>query len=111
MNRIDKLERKLERQTNRINVLKGKITLQRNVLDQLEIRCVDNQQSADVPVFEFMELQYLRIKSNDNLLAVVKSCHGEIKVTFDQDNIDRVHRVGKKCTDENTGKKLQSIIV
>ena len=56
MNRIDKLERKFERQTNRINVLKGKITLQRNVLDQLEIRCVDNQQSADVPVFEFMEL-------------------------------------------------------
>ena len=28
-----------------------------------------------------------------------------------QDNIHRVHRIGKKYTDENTGKKVQSIIV
>ena len=44
-------------------------------------------------------------------MAVVKSCHEKINVPFDQDNIDCVHRIGKKYTDENTGKKVQSIIV
>ena len=44
-------------------------------------------------------------------MAFVKSCHEKINVSFDQDNIDRVHRVGKKCTDENIGKKIQPIIV
>ena len=31
-------------------------------------------------------------------------------IPFDQDNIDRVHRIGKKYTDENTEKKIQSVI-
>ena len=44
-------------------------------------------------------------------MAVVKSCHEKINVPFDQDNIHRVPRIGKKYTDENTGKKVQSIIV
>ena len=44
-------------------------------------------------------------------MAVVKSCMEKKSVPFYQDNIDRVHRVGTKYTDENTGKKIQSIIV
>ena len=44
-------------------------------------------------------------------MDVVKSCHEKINVPFDQNNIDRVHRIGKKQTDENTGKKVQSVIV
>ena len=35
----------------------------------------------------------------------------KINVPFDQDNIDRVHQIGRKYTNENTGKKIQSIIV
>ena len=50
-------------------------------------------------------------ESVDNVMAVVKSCHEKINVPFDQDNIDLVHRIGKKYTDGNTGKKIQSIIV
>ena len=41
----------------------------------------------------------------------MKSCHKKINVPFDQDNINCVHQIGKKNTDENTGKKVQSIIV
>ena len=43
-------------------------------------------------------------------MAVVKSCR-EKNVPFDQDNIDRVYRVRSKYTSENTGKKIQSVIV
>ena len=44
-------------------------------------------------------------------MAVVESCHEKINVPFDKDNIDCVHRTGMKYTDENIGKKVQSIIV
>ena len=44
-------------------------------------------------------------------MAVVKYCHEKINVPFDQDNIDHIHGVGNKYTDENTGEKIQSIIV
>ena len=37
--------------------------------------------------------------------------HRTTNVRFDQDNIDRVHSVGIKYTDENTEKKIQSIII
>ena len=35
----------------------------------------------------------LENESVDNVMAVVKSCHEKINVPFDQDNIDRVHRI------------------
>ena len=44
-------------------------------------------------------------------MVVVKSCQEKVNVPFEQDNIDCAHRVGKKYTDENTAKKVQSIIV
>ena len=50
-------------------------------------------------------------ESNDNLMAVVKSCRDKINVPFDQDNIDCAHRVGNKYTNENAGKMIQSIII
>ena len=53
----------------------------------------------------------LENESVDNAMAVVKSCHEKKSVPFDQDNIDRVHQTGRKYTNENTGEKVQSIIV
>ena len=44
MNRIDKLEGKLEKQANRINELEGQIALHKNMSDQLEIKCDNNEQ-------------------------------------------------------------------
>ena len=44
-------------------------------------------------------------------MAIVKSCYKKINVPFDQDNIDDGHGVGNTYTNENTGRKIQSIIV
>ena len=49
-------------------------------------------------------------ESIDNVMVVMKSCHEKINVPFDHDNRDRVHRIRKKYSDENPGKKNQSII-
>ena len=96
MSQIDKLGGKLGKQANRTNELEGKIALQKKMSDLLEIKCDNNEQ--------YSRRTSIRIHGT-KLMAVVKSCHEKINVPFDQDNIDRVHRMGKKYADENTGKK------
>ena len=111
MNQIDKLEKKLEKQANRFNELEGQIALQKKMSDLLEIKCDNNEQYSRRTSIRIHGTEVPEDESVDNVMAVVKSCHEKINVPFDQDNIDRVHRIGKKYTDENTGKKVQSIIV
>ena len=105
MNWIDKLEGKLEKQANRINKLEGQIALQKNMSDQLEIKCENNEQYSRRTSIRIHGIEVPENESIDNVTAVVKSCHEKINVPFDQDNIDCVHRIGKKYTD------VQSIIV
>ena len=111
MNRIDKLEVKLEKQANPINELEGQIALQKNMPDQLEIKCENNEQYSRRTSIRIHGIEVPENKSFDNVMAVVKSCPVEINAPFDQDNIDRVHRIRKKYTDENTRKNIQSITV
>ena len=111
MNQIDKLEEKLEKQANRFNELEGQIALQKKMSDLLEIKCDNNEQYSRRTSIRIHGTEVSENESVDNVMAVVKSCHEKINVPFDQDNIDRVHRIGKKYTIENTGKKVQSIIV
>ena len=111
INQIEKLEGKLEKQANRINELEGQIALHKKMSDLLEIKCDNNEQYSRRNSIRIHGTEVSENESVDNVMAVVKSCHEKINVPFDQDNIDRVHRIGKKYTDENAGKKVQSIIV
>ena len=111
MNRIEKLKGKLDRHANHINELDGQIFLQKKMSDQLKIRCDNIEQYSRRTSIRIHEMEVPENESNDNIMAVVKSCYEKKNVLFDQDNIGRVHRVGKKYTDENTGKNIQSIIV
>ena len=105
MNQIDRLEGKLEKQANCINELERQIPLQKKMSELLEIKCDNNEQYSRRNSFR---IHVTEIPENE---SVDKSCHEKINVPFDQDNIDRVHRIGKKYTDKNTGKKVQSVIL
>ena len=41
----------------------------------------------------------------------VKECCESVQVPFTQEDIDRAHRIGMEYTDENSGKRVKSIIV
>ena len=94
-----------------INALEGQIGLQKNMSDQWEINCDNNEQYNRRTSIWIHGIEVPENESVDNLVAVVKSCHERVNVLFDQDNIDHVHRAGKKYTYENTGNKIQSVIV
>ena len=101
----------LKKQAKPINALEGQIGLQKNMSDQLEINCDNNEQYSRRTSIWIHGIEVPENESIDNVVAVVKSCHERVNVLFDQDNIDHVHRAGKKYTYENTGNKIQSVIV
>ena len=49
------------------------------------------------------------VETNEKVMKIVQDVHAEIKVPFNEKNIDRAHRVGQKLTKD--GKTTQSIIV
>ena len=90
--------------------LKGKL-LCRKPSVQLEIKCDSNAQFSGNTSIWIHGIVLPYNASNDNVMAIVKSCYKKINVPFDQDNIDDGHGVGNTYTNENTGRKIQSIIV
>ena len=113
---ISKFEEKLEEQMNWIDKLEGKLELEGEIglqktSDRLEIKCDNNEQYSRCTSIRIHGIEVPENKSIDNIMVVVKSCQEKVNVPFEQDNIDCAHRVGKKYTDENTAKKVQSIIV
>ena len=79
--------------------------------DLLEIKCDNNEKYNRRTSIRIHGTEVPENESIDNVMAVVKSYHKKINVPFDQDNINCVHQIAKKYTDENTGKKIQPIIV
>ena len=79
----------MEKQANRINELEGQIALQKNTSDQLEIKCDNHEQDSRRTSIRIHGNEVPENEPIDNVMAVVKSCHEKINVTFEQDNIDR----------------------
>ena len=74
--------------------------------DQLEIKCDNNEQYRRCTGIQILGIEVPEHESNDNLIAVVKSCHEKInQIVYRPCN-----QVGNKCTDENSGKKIRSVI-
>ena len=71
---------KLERQANHIDELEGQIPLQKNVSDQLEIKCDNNEQYSRRTSIHGIKVP--QNESNNNVMAIVKCCHEKINVVL-----------------------------
>ena len=85
--------------------------MEKRMLDLLEMTSDNNEKYNQRTSIRLHGTKIPENESVDNVMAVVNYCNEKINVPFDQDNTDRVHRIGKKYTDVNTEKKVQAIIV
>ena len=104
---ISKFEEKFDEQNRKIDELKGKIVIQANTIDQLIIKCDDNEQYSRRSCLRIHGIECNDDERNGNVLQRVKECYEEMNLPFQDENIDRVHTVGRIYTDKNTGKKRQ----
>ena len=101
---ISKFEEKFDEQNRKIDELEGKIAIEANTLDQLIIKCDDNEQYSRRSCLRIHGIECSDDERND-VLQWVKECNEEMNLPFQDENIDRVHRIGRAYTDKNTGKK------
>ena len=105
-----KFEQIVREQDNKIKLLESKIEIQNNTIEKLSIKCDDALQYQrrsclrihGVPV-------HTGVKSKE-ILTTLKDCYNKLDLTFQSDEIDRAHRIGKKYVDYS-GNKVQTIII
>ena len=102
---ISKFEEKFDEQNRKIDELEGKIAIQANTIDQLIIKYDGNEQYNRRSCLRIHGIECSDDERNDNVLQRVKECYEEMNLPFQDENIDRVHTVGRIYTDRNTGKK------
>ena len=88
-----KFEEILDELNREIDELEGKIVIQANTIHQLIIKCDDNEQYSRRSCLRIHGIEC----SDDegNALQTIKECYEGLNLPFQDENIDRVHRIGK----------------
>ena len=71
------------------------------------IKCQDNERYSRRSCLCIHGIE----SDNENVLEKVKRYYNALDLPFCEVEIDRVHRITKKCKDKNSGKKVKSIII
>ena len=102
---ISKFKEKFDDENWKIDELEGKIAIQANTIDQLIIKYDDNEQCSRRSCLRIHGIECSDDERNVNVLQRVKECYNEMNLPLQDENIDRVHRIGSTYTDKNAGKK------
>ena len=106
-----KFEKRFIEQNRKIDKLEERVSFQENTINQLLIKCDDNEQYSRRNCLRIHGIESKKIKKMGEVWQKVKECYQLVQVPFAQEDIDRAHRIGMEYTEENSGKKVKSIIV
>ena len=98
---ISKFEENFDEENRTIDELEVKIPIQANKIDQLMIKYDDSEQYSRHSCLKIDGIGCRDDERNDDVLQRVKECYEEMNLPFQNENNDRVHRIGKTYTDEN----------
>lgn len=111
-NRIDELEALLSVRKVVVDKLTEKCDYNEKLLATLEIKCDNNEQYSRRTCLRIHGIEFDDRKAKDEKVNdLVKICYETMGLKFDENVIDRAHRIGSKYTDKVTGKQTKSIIV
>ena len=79
---ISKFEEKFDEQNRKIDELEGKTAIQVNTIDQLIIKCDDNEQYGGRNCLRIHGIECSDDERNHNVLQRVKECYEEMNLPF-----------------------------
>ena len=104
-------ERYIER-NKKIDELVEQVSYQENTINQLLIKCDDNEQYSRLNCLQIHGIESKKKNEKiDYVWQKVKECYKSVQVPFAQEDIDRAHRIGMEYTEKNSGKEVKSLIV
>ena len=108
---VTKFEKRFMEQNSKIDELEERVSFQENTINQLLIKCNYNEQYSRRNCLRIHGIESKKMKKMGDVWQKVKECCESVQVPFTQEDIDRAHRIGMEYTDENSGKRVKSIIV
>ena len=108
---MKKFDEKISEQNAKIEKLESIITIHENTIDQLLVKCDDNEQYSRRSWLRIHGVEVKENEDEDGVMNVLEDCYSSVNLSFDANDIDRAHRIGIPYTNKNSGKKVKSIIV
>ena len=108
---MKKFNKKISEQNAKIEKLESIITIHENTIDQLLVKCDDNEQYSKRSCLRIHRVEVKENEDEDGAMNVLEDCYSSVNLQFDANDIDRAHRIGLLKTDKNSFKKVKSIIV
>ena len=96
---VKKIDEKISEQNVKIEKLESIITIHENTIDQLLVKCDDNEQYSRRSCLPIHGVEVKENEDEDGVMIVLQ---------FDANDIDCAHRIGLPYTDKNSGKKVKS---
>ena len=72
---------------------------------KLPSKCDDKEQYSRLSCLRIHGTECSNDERNDNVLQRVKECCEEMNLPFQDENVDRAHRIGRTCTDKTLEEK------
>ena len=107
---MKKIEDKFKEQNTRIEELESKLAIKQNVIDNLEIKCDDNEQYSRRSCLRVHGLEF-NSDNDEGVMKKVEKCCKDMDVEFNENEIDRAHYIGKPYVDKVKNKKVRSLII
>ena len=108
---MKKFDEKISEQNAKIEKLESIITIHENTIDQLLIKCDDNEQCSRRSCLRIHGVEVKENEDEDGIMNVLEDCYSSVNLQFDANDIDQAHRIGLPYIDNNSGKKVKSILV
>ena len=107
---MKKIEDKFNEQNTRIEELESKLAIKQNIIDNLEIKWDDNEQYSRRSCLRVHGLDFSS-DEDERVMKKVEKCCRDMGIEFNQNEIDRVHYIGKPYMDKTKNKKVRSLII
>ena len=108
---IQRFKEKFTAKNEKIVDLEEKIALQEKKIENLSIKCDDNEQYSRRYCLQMHGLKFDKNESQNDLVSKINECFSEIGLPYEEEEIDRVHHIGKPYKNKNSGLTMKPIII
>ena len=91
---VKNFDEKISEQNVKIEKLESIITIHENTIDQLLVKCDDNEQYSRRSCLRIHGVEGKENENEDGVMSVLEDCYSSLKLQFDANDIDRAHRIG-----------------
>ena len=107
---LSKFETKIKEQDDKIHELESRVVIQEQTINNLLVKCDDNEQYSRRSCLRIHGIESHNNEKNEDVIEKVRECYDSLNLPFNEEVIDRIHRIGKEYKDRNSGKQVKSII-